>query len=208
MIDIPSQIGAIARAVGAPAVSSAEPSLGVTVTRRYPAPVEDVWDAIVDPHRLRRWFLPISGDLRVGGTFQLEGNAGGSILACEAPRLLRVTFGGEASVVEVRLTAEGDETLFELLHTVPLAMAGSAAGALFVGPGWDGGVMALALYLAGESPADPVEAGNSPEAQEFCRQSAHAWADVATASGLATADEIATALDASLKQFAPDLYQD
>src|SRR5258706_15842676 len=115
MIDIPSQIGAIARAVGAPVVSSGEPSLGVTVTRRYPAPVEDVWDAIVDPHRLRRWFLPISGDLRVGGTFQLEGNAGGSILACEAPRLLRVTFGGETSVVEVRLTAEGDETLFELV---------------------------------------------------------------------------------------------
>ena len=56
--------------------------------RRYDAAIEDVWDAVTDPDRLKRWFLPISGDLRVGGTFQLEGNAGGEILSCEPPRLL------------------------------------------------------------------------------------------------------------------------
>jgi Activator of Hsp90 ATPase homolog 1-like protein len=88
MMDIPSQIGAIGRAVAAPATASEVPSVSVTVNRRYPAPVEDVWDAIVDPDRLRRWFMPISGDLRVGGTFQLEGNAGGSILACETATAL------------------------------------------------------------------------------------------------------------------------
>jgi hypothetical protein len=31
--------------------------------------------------------MPISGELRVGGSFQLEGNAGGEILTCEPPRL-------------------------------------------------------------------------------------------------------------------------
>jgi hypothetical protein len=75
--------------------------------------------------------MPISGDLRIGGTFQLEGNAGGEILACEPPRLLRVTFGGPTSVVEVRLTAEdGSGTVLELEHTVPIEMAQSGAGAL------------------------------------------------------------------------------
>jgi len=40
-----------------------------------------------------RWFLPLHGDLREGGSFQLEGNAGGDILTCTPPQLLRVTFG-------------------------------------------------------------------------------------------------------------------
>lgn len=74
--------------------------------------------------------------LRAGGTFQTEGNAGGEIPRCEAPRLLRVTWGGETSVVELRLAPTGDiATTLELDHTVLIEMAGSGAGALFVGPG-------------------------------------------------------------------------
>jgi hypothetical protein len=34
---------------------------------------------------LRRRFPPVSGDLRLGGKYQLGGNAGGEILACEPP---------------------------------------------------------------------------------------------------------------------------
>ena len=44
------------------------------------APVEEVWDALTDPDRIRRWMMPITGELKVGGSFQLEGNAGGEIL--------------------------------------------------------------------------------------------------------------------------------
>jgi hypothetical protein len=43
--------------------------------RTYDAPIEDVWDACSDPDRLKRWFSPVSGDLRLGGRFQIEGNA-------------------------------------------------------------------------------------------------------------------------------------
>ena len=32
------------------------------------------------PERIPRWFLPVSGDLRLGGRYQLEGNAGGEVL--------------------------------------------------------------------------------------------------------------------------------
>jgi hypothetical protein len=45
---------------------------------------------------------------------------------------------------------------------------------------------------------------NSPEGQEFSRQSVHAWATVVESSGTASTDEIAAATDASLAQFAPD----
>jgi hypothetical protein len=160
---------------------------------------------VTRPDRLKRWFMPISSELRVGGSFQLEGNAGGEILTCEPPQLLRVTFGGPTSVVEVRLTAQGEgNTMLELEHTVPIEMAQSGAGALYVGPGWDGVLMGLDLFLRGKAVGDLVAAANSLEAQEFSKQSVHAWAVVVQDSGTATAEQLAAAIEVSLGQFAPD----
>src|SRR5262252_969597 len=109
MIDIASQLNAIHRRVDkqSPVDGSGE-RVSVLLRRGYDAAISDVWDAVTQPDRIRRWFLPISGELRVGGSFQLEGNAGGEILACEPPRRLKVTFGAPTSVVEVRLSAQGD----------------------------------------------------------------------------------------------------
>ncbi len=204
MIDIPQHIAAIHRQL---AQRSGEdgPTVVVTVSRRYRAEVADVWSALTDPERVRRWFLPLTGDLRAGGTFQLEGNASGDILACEPPAHLAVTFGGPTSVVDLRLSQDGVETVLEFDHTVPLEMAGSSAGALYVGPGWDGALLSLALYLAGEVSEDPVAAANSPEAQEFCARSIDAWGAVVAASQTTDAQSIAAAKGVSLAQFAPDL---
>jgi len=204
MIDIGQQLNAIHREVNKRSSDAGE-LVAVVLRRTYDAPPDDVWDAMTDPDRLKRWFYPVSGDLRVGGTFQLEGNAGGEILQCEPPRLLKVTFGGPTSLVELRLTAEGEDgTALEMEHTVPIEMAGSGAGALFVGPGWDGMLLALALFLQGEVAEDPIAAANSPEAQAFSRQSVHVWADTIRASGTATTDEIDALTQMSLAQFAPD----
>ena len=204
MIDIDTQVNAIHREVGSRSTESGE-LVSVLLRREYRASISDVWDAMTDPDRIRRWFMPVSGNLREGGDFQLEGNAGGQILRCDPPRLLRATFGGETSIVELRLTADGDEaTTLELEHTVPIEMAGSGAGALYVGPGWDGAFMALGLFLDGTVIDDPVAAASSPEAQAFSRESVHAWTAAIEASGTAGPDEIAAAVDASLAQFAPD----
>lgn len=203
MIDIDGQIKATHREVGERGTADGA-LVGVVLRRRYDAPAGDVWDAITDPDRVKRWFLPLSGDLKEGGSFQLEGNAGGEILRCDPPRLLKVTFGGPTSIVEVRLIPEGDgETVFELAHNVPLEMAGSVAGALYVGPGWDGAFLALGLYLQGEVAEDPVAAGRSPEGQAYSRASVDAWLTVVEASGEATADQIAAATSVALGQFAP-----
>jgi uncharacterized protein YndB with AHSA1/START domain len=205
MIDIASHLKSIHREVGNRPTERGE-VVCVSLRRSYNSPIDDVWDAVTNPERMQRWFLPISGDLRVGGTFQLEGNAGGDILKCEPPRFLQLTFGGPVSLVELRLTPVGDsETILELEHTVPLEMAGSGAGALYVGPGWDGAFMALGLFLDGVVSDDPVAAANSPQGQEFSRQSVHAWAGAIESSGTASSDEIAAATEASLAQFAPDL---
>jgi uncharacterized protein YndB with AHSA1/START domain len=206
VIDIASQLNAIHRQVEKqlPADGSGE-CVSVLMRRSYDAPVGDVWDAVTQPDRIKRWLMPISGELRVGGNFQLEGNAGGEILTCEPPSLLRVTFGAPTSIVEVRLTPDGDrDTVLELEHTVPIEMAQSGAGALYVGPGWDGALMGLGLFLRGEAVGDPVAAANSPEAQEFSKQSVHAWVEVVKDSGTATADQLAAATEVSLAQFAPD----
>jgi len=203
MIDIINQLKAIHREVARRPAGDGE-VISVLVRREYDAAVDDVWDAVTDPDRVKRWFLPLTGDLRPGGAFQLEGNAGGEILDCEPPRRLRVTFGGPDSLVELRLTAQGDEqTALELEHTVPVAFAGSGAGALFVGPGWDGAFMALDLFLRGEVAEDPVAAASSPEAIDFSRQSVQAWVTAIESSGTATAEEIAGAAEASLSHFAP-----
>jgi len=204
MIDIASQLEAIHREVGKQDVGDSE-VVAVLLRRNYPAQINDVWDAITDPDRVKRWFLPISGDLRVGGSFQLEGNAGGDILECAAPRRLKVTFGGPNSLVELRLSPDGDDaTVVELEHTVPIEMARSGAGALYVGPGWDGALLALDLYLSGEVAADPVAAANSPEGLEFSKRSVDTWIGIVESSGTATPDEISAATEMALAQFAPE----
>ncbi len=206
MIDIASHLNAISRKVEVlPPADGLGERVSVLLRRGYDAPIGDVWDALTQPDHIKRWFMPISGELRVGGSFQLEGNAGGEILACEPPRRFRVTFGGPTSLVEVRLTAQGESgALLELEHTVPIEMAQSGAGALYVGPGWDGALLGLDLFLRGEAIGDPVAAANSSEAVEFSRQSVLAWAEVVKDSGTASAEELAAATEVSLAQFAPD----
>ena len=199
IFDIAQQIGAIRRDV-----AEDGDLVRVQMDRRYPSPMPDVWEALTDPDRIRRWMMPVSGDLRVGGHFQLEGNAGGEILHCERPSVLRVTFGDPSSLVEVRLVEDGPDTVLTLEHTVPKAMAGGVAGALYVGPGWDGALLGLGLYLDGHVAEDPVAAASSPEAQEFSAGSVSAWVGVLEATGV-DAETIAGARQAAMAQFAPDL---
>jgi uncharacterized protein YndB with AHSA1/START domain len=199
MIDISRRLDATRREV-----RRDEETVAVLLFREYDAAVEDVWDAMTDPDRIRRWFLPVTGDLRVGGKFQTEGNAGGEILACDAPRLLRVTWGDTSSIVELRLTASGAErTALEFEHAVPVAMAGSGAGALYVGPGWDPALVTLDMHLADPAAETPGITEGSAEELELARLSVQAWVAAIETSGTATAEEIAAAHEVAVAQFAP-----
>src|SRR4051794_27729318 len=110
MIDVIHEINTVRRQVGTRVLEAGQ-ARTVTVTRVYAAAIEDVWDACTNPARIPRWFLPISGDLREGGRYQLHGNASGTIQRCSAPHSLAATweFGGEVSWIELRLTAETDD---------------------------------------------------------------------------------------------------
>jgi hypothetical protein len=112
---------------------------------------------------------------------------------------------GAAGIPAVHRQGGGQsDTVLELEHTVPIEMAQSGAGALYVGPGWDGALLGLGLFLRGEAVGDPVAAASSPEALEFSKQSVHAWVEVAKDSGTATDEELAAATEVSLAQFAPE----
>jgi uncharacterized protein YndB with AHSA1/START domain len=166
----------------------------VVVRREFDTPIEDVWSACTDAERISRWFLPVSGDLRLGGRYQLEGNAGGEILLCEPPRLLRVSweFGDmPASAVEVRLTPAGSGSVFELEHAGIVEQAMWAQfGPGAVGVGWDGALLGLAIHLSGESWEKPDDWERSPAAVDFMTRSAQAWGVAHEKSG-ATSDEVA-----------------
>jgi hypothetical protein len=81
MNDLMADLERVRRAVGSETAEDG-PAHVVELRRIYGAPVADVWDVCTNPERIPRWFLPISGDLRLGGRFQLEGKAGGEITEC------------------------------------------------------------------------------------------------------------------------------
>ena len=78
--------------------------------------------ALTNAGRIPRWFLPVSGNLRVGGRYQLEGNASGVVERCEEPESFAVTweFGGALSWLEITLTPDGERTTLELAHEAPV----------------------------------------------------------------------------------------
>ncbi len=203
MKDVLQELAATAREVARRGAGDDE-LIAVALRREYPAEVEDVWEAVTDPQRLARWLAPVSGDLREGGTFSVEGNADGEIRECLPPTALTLTWGGPVSIVRVRLSRVGQGTVLELEHTVPAAFAGSGAGALYVGPGWDVALLGLALWLRGEFVEDPAAWEGSPEVQKVNTGSIEAWIATITTSGTATDDEIAAATTVARAQFTPN----
>src|SRR3954467_2893099 len=122
MNDLIAELERVRRACGSQTAAGG-PAHVVELRRVYDAPVADVWDACTNPERIPRWFLPVTGDLRLGGRYQLEGNAGGTVEGCEPPPRFRATggFGGGVSWIEVRLSAEApDRTRLKLAHTAPV----------------------------------------------------------------------------------------
>ena len=199
MIDVGKQVNSVARQVSGAALEDGGETRTVTISQTYAAGIDDVWDACTNPERIPRWFLPVTGDLRLGGTYQLEGNAGGTIEQCDPPNSFRATweFGGGVSWIDLRLVAEGDErTRLELAHTAPVDDHWSEFGPGAVGVGWDLSFVGLHLHLTTGDVVDPrrVEAWTqSPDGKRFMTLSSDAWrgADIAAGTPRAVADAAA-----------------
>jgi len=187
MFNLEACFGAVTRTVSEHE-REGKPVRNVTLARSYDTTPEDLWDAMTNPERLLRWFAPVSGELKLGGRYQVENNAGGVITECEPPHYFSLTweFGGGLSWVELRLSAEGDErSRLTLSHICPVDDHWKRFGPGAVGVGWDLGLVGLAYHLtSGDMERiDENAFGASSEGKAFMADCSEDWRRAAVAAG-------------------------
>ena len=165
-----------------------QPAAAVTLSRSYAATIENLWDAVTNGERIPRWFLPISGELKPGGRYQLESNAGGEITACHRLSRFVLTweFGEDVSWVEVTVSdGGGGLSRLTLTHTSHLSEHWEEYGPGAVGVGWELGLLGLAIHITQPTEPKPDEAAfaTSPDGKAFIAHSSDAWAQAAVAAG-------------------------
>lgn len=176
----------------------------VVISREYSTTIEDLWGAVTSAERIPRWFLPISGDLELGGRFQLEGNAGGAITSCKRPSRFTLTweFAGDVSWVEVRLSKGSEGVVgLTLTHTALLSEHWDTFGAGATGVGWEMGLLGLAMHVTDpEQPKpDATEFAFSSEGRALIADSSEGWGRASVAAG--TDEEAAKAAVARTTAF-------
>ena len=186
-LDVESHLSAVHRSV-AFLERDGQPASAVTLSRGFATTLEDVWDAVSNGDRIPRWFAPVNGNLELGGHYQVEGNAGGTITACERLSHFALTweFAGDVSWVEVRLSGDGDgHARLTLTHTAILSPHWGQFGPGAVGVGWELGLLGLGLHIAHPAAPKPDEEAfaTSPEAKAFITGSSEAWGQAAIEAG-------------------------
>ena len=166
-LNVDSHLAAVERSVSSHE-RDGQPARAVTLARTYATTLEDLWDAVTSAERIARWFLPISGDLELGGRYQFEGNAGGTITHCERPSFLGLTweFGDDVSWVEVRLAQDGaGRARLALTHTALLSDHWTEFGPGAVGVGWEMGLLGMELHLTRPGEPEDRRADLPPDAR-------------------------------------------
>ena len=185
--NVKRHLGAVERSVSS-LERDDQPARAVILSRSFATTVADLWDAVTNGDRIPRWFLPISGELELGGRYQFEGNAGGVITVCEPPTQLALTwvFGEYVSWVEARCSNdEPGRARLTLTHTAPLSEHWDQYGPGATGVGWEMGLLGLAMHIAQPSAPKPDEAefAASPDGKALLVGSSEAWGNAAIAGG-------------------------
>ena len=161
-----------------------QPASAVTLSRSFATTLDDIWDAVTNGERIPRWFAPVSGNLELGGRYQVEGNAEGTITECERLSHFALTweFAGDLSWVEVRLSADGDgHVRLTLTHTALLSEHWDTFGPGAVGVGWELGFLGLTLHTMDPDWPKPDEEtlAASPDVRSFVTGSSESWGQAA-----------------------------
>jgi len=188
VIDISQYIAATERSIDSRVVNG-EHMRVLVAKRTFATDQADLWDALTSIERIPNWFLPISGDLKVGGRFQFEGNAGGEILECDPDSHFKVTWegGGAISWVDIFLTPNETGTQLKLEHLamVPKEMW-DQFGPGAVGIGWEMGLIGMQLHVVEKQPRVPgagMAWAGSDNGKDFIRASSQKWCEASIAFG-------------------------
>jgi uncharacterized protein YndB with AHSA1/START domain len=193
-IDVDHQINAVSRDLGGREIDAGEAHV-VTVSQGYDTDPEDLWDAVTNIERIARWFLPITGELTVGGKYQLQGHAGGTVLTCDPPKNFTATweFGGNVSWIDVGVAVDGPGRARLIVeHIIPVAddEIWRRFGPGAVGMGWDSMLVGLALHLPTGETIDPAagqEWLGTEDGQRFLALSSEKWYETSVAFGVESA---------------------
>ncbi len=185
--DAESELAAVERSVSSLELNG-QPARAVTLSRSYPTDAADLWAALTDAERIPKWFMPVRGDLKLGGCYQLEGNASGTILECEPLSRFEITweFGGDVSWLGVSISGDGDaRTRLTLNHTARLSEHWDTYGPGAAGVGWDLSLLGLSHHVSSPNEPKPDEAAfaTSSEGKEFITGSSERWGDASIAAG-------------------------
>lgn len=130
--------------------------------RTYNAAIEDVWHACTTPERLRRWYAPVEGELRVGGSFTQGDFGPGTVTRCDPPNLFTAELGHNdppTDEIELRLSVlPGGGTLLEFEHATTLdthEIGGEIFDAVYcMGGGYGPRLITLEQHLLAALPAE------------------------------------------------------
>lgn len=113
----------------------------LVITRRFQAPIEDVWASVSEPARLERWIGTFTGDPAAGRiTFRMTAEAADApeedmeILECDPPRLLVVRAQTPSGPWPLVLALTHEDGVTELTFTQTEIEPTEAES---VGPGWE-----------------------------------------------------------------------
>lgn len=165
-----------------------KPTASVILSRQFGVEPRALWNAITSPEEISKWFAPVTGQLGLGGAYQIAGNASGIIKECNPLIHVALTweFADDVSCVDLQLMRNAPSSVsFELSHTAVLSPHWDQYGAGATGVGWETSYLALYLYLQhpSESLFDEEEFVTSDEGKDFISKSSIAWAEASILAG-------------------------
>jgi uncharacterized protein YndB with AHSA1/START domain len=188
-VNVEHQINAVQRSYGTRTIDTGEAHV-LTVSQTYDTDPADLWDAVTNIERIPRWLMPITGDLKVGGTYRLEGNANGTVLTCDPPKNFTATweYGDTVSWIDVSVADDGPDrarlVIEHIAHVEDEMALQFGPGA--VGIGWDSMLLGLALHLSTGESVDPAvgqEWTTTDDGRRFLKLSGDEWYAANVASG-------------------------
>lgn len=175
-----------------------KPAASVQLARHFDVDPRALWHAVTSREEISDWFSPVSGDFTVGGSYAIQGNASGTIEACEPPTHVALTweFAEDVSWVDLRLDSESRSGVsLRLTHTSVLSPHWEQYGAGATGVGWEMSYLGLHLHLMHRNKITIDERAftASQEGKQFIIASSQAWAHAATLAGTESETAIAAA---------------